>query len=58
MNKTIFKKEYDYESTYDLGRDIAEAFDPDYNSNIEDIPKDEYDYLQGKFTVTILWEPE
>lgn len=56
MSKIIFKKEYDYESTYDLGRDIAEVFDPDYNPAINDISKDEYDYLKGNFTVTITWK--
>lgn len=58
MSKTIFSKEYDYESTYDLSENVEEAFDPEYNPKIKSIPTDEHGYLLGKFTVTITWEEE
>ena len=58
MSKVIFSKEYDYESTYDLSGNVEEAFDPDYNPKIKNIPIDEHGYLIGKFTVTITWEEE
>lgn len=52
----LFKKEYDYESLYDLSQDVEEALDPEYNIKLKDVPKDEYDYLQGSFIVTIKWK--
>jgi hypothetical protein len=54
----IFKKEYDDESLYDLGRDISEAVLEEYNPKMGDIPKNEDGWMQGTFKVTIEWEPE
>jgi hypothetical protein len=51
----VFKKEYDDESIYDVGRDVAEAFDEDFNPVMCDIPKDEYSFSKGIFTITIEW---
>lgn len=58
MSKILFEKDYDGESLYDLGRDISEATDENYNSALNDIPQDEYGFQKGKFTVTIKWSPE
>lgn len=58
MNLTIFNKEYDGESLYDLGRDISECMEEDYNPKIAKIPKDKWGILHGKFTVTITWSEE
>lgn len=35
---TIFDADYDYESLYDLGRDIEESLDGDYNELIHQLP--------------------
>lgn len=56
MNTIILNKTYDYESLYDLSSDIGESLDEDYNSSLKDLPKDEYNYIKGKFIVTIIWE--
>lgn len=55
MSLTIFNKEYDGESLYDLSRDIAECFEADYNPVLQSIPADAYGFQQGKFVVTITW---
>ena len=55
---TLFKKDYDGESLYDLSRDIAEAIDETYNPVAASIPKDEHGFQQGIFHVTIEWIPE
>jgi len=53
--KLIFKKTYDGESLYDLGRDVSEAFDEKYNPNMNGISQDEHGFMEGEFTVTIIW---
>ena len=53
--KTLFEKEYDDESLYDLGRDMAEALDPEYNELVTGLPQDEHGFRKGIFTVTITW---
>lgn len=55
--KTIFHKEYDGESLYDLGRDIHEAVDSTFNPLAQDIPQDENGFQEGKFIVSIQWTP-
>lgn len=47
--KVILKREYSDESMYDLSEDIYEAIQ-DAN-----LPKDEYEFIKGMFTVTIEW---
>lgn len=54
----VFEKEYDGESLYDLGRDIAEAIDVTYNPIVEEIPQDEYGFQLGTFKVIIEWSKE
>lgn len=54
----IFKKEYDGESLYDLGRDVSEAIIEDYNPVLSDIPTDEHGFQTGTFEVTITWKPD
>ena len=54
----VFKKEYDGESLYDLGRDIAEASDVTFNPIVEVIPQDEYGIQLGTFKVTIEWSED
>lgn len=54
----VFEKEYDGESLYDLGRDIAEAIDVTYNPIVEEIPQDEYGIQLGTFKVIIEWSKE
>ena len=54
----VFKKEYDGESLYDLGRDIAEAIDVTFNPIVEEIPQDEYGIQLGTFKVTIEWSED
>lgn len=55
---TIFKKEYDSESLYDLGRDIHEVFDERFNKIVKQIPLEESGFHQGTFTVSISWKSE
>lgn len=52
----LFKKTYDGESLYDLGRDIAEALESQYNPLVDAIPTDEYGIQEGEFVVTIDWK--
>lgn len=56
----VFKKEYDGESIVDLGRDIYEVFDTEYNPVIDLIPVDDYGFQKGTFTIAVVWsgEPE
>lgn len=54
----VFEKEYDGESLYDLGRDIAEAIDETYNDAFKEIPTDEHGFSSGTFKVTIEWSAE
>lgn len=55
---TIFEKEYDGESVYDVDRDVSEAFQGDFNPIVKQIPRDEHGFQQGVFEVTITWRPE
>jgi hypothetical protein len=48
----IFDKEYSDESLIDLAEDIEYAVD------LAEIPKDEYNFRQGTFRVTIEWIPD
>lgn len=54
---TVFKKEYCGESICDLGRDLIESFDPQFNPKVSDIPQDEYGFQEGSFIVTVEWKP-
>jgi hypothetical protein len=58
MAQTIFSKEYSGEGLCDVERDVAEAFDPDFNHRVIDIPNDEHELPKGVFTVTITWEED
>lgn len=58
MSLTVFNKEYDGESIYDLDRDVTECLDGEYNPEADCIPIDEYGFQKGKFTVTITWSEE
>lgn len=53
---TYDQKEYDGESIYDLGRDVEESLNGDYNARVYSIPEDEYGLKIGRFKVTIEWE--
>ena len=53
----LFKKTYNGESIVDVGRDVSEAFDSDYNAPAALIPQDEHGFQQGEFIVTIAWVP-
>jgi hypothetical protein len=53
-----FDKKYDGESIVDLGRDVHEAFYPEFNPIMNEIPKDEYNFHKGTFKVTIEWIEE
>ena len=53
----LFKKTYDGESIVDVGRDVFEAFDKDFNPPAAAIPQDGHGFPQGEFVVTIEWVP-
>lgn len=53
----LFKKTYDGESIVDVGRDVFEAFDKDFNPPAAAIPQDDHGFQQGEFVVTIEWVP-
>lgn len=55
---TIFQKNYDGESLYDVYRDVIEAFEEAYNPTVAAIPKDEHGFQKGTFTVKVEWKPE
>lgn len=55
---TVFEKEYDGESLYDLDRDIAEAIDERFNPTVKNIPQDEHGFQLGTFKVTVTWTEE
>lgn len=50
----IFKKDYSDESLIDLAEDISDAV---FDDGLF-IPKDEYGFWQGTFTVRVIWEDE
>ncbi len=50
---TIFEKDYDGESLYDLERDVSESFNEDYNPVLTEIPTDGYGFQTGTFKVKI-----
>jgi len=53
--KVIFTKDYEgVESLYDLGRDVSEAVDDDYNPKAKILMGE----FQGTVTVTITYTPE
>ena len=54
----LFEKEYDGESLYDAGRDLAEAFVEDYNPLMRKIPQDKHGFQLGTFKVVITWEED
>lgn len=54
----IFQKKYDGESIYDVGRDVSEAFDSDFNPIMDTLPTDEHGFTKGTFVVTVQWLPE
>ena len=51
----LFEKEYDSESVGDLERDVYEAFVEDFNPIMATLPKDQYNFTTGTFTVRIEW---
>lgn len=58
MSLTIFNKEYDGESLYDLPEDVGDSVNEDYNRAMSKVPKDPYGFPIGKFTVSIVWSEE
>lgn len=57
MTIVLLDKTYDGESIYDLTRDVDEAIDESMTPELKNIPKDEYGFQQGKFVVSIVWQP-
>lgn len=55
---TIFSKEYAGEELNDVERDVSEAFDPQMNHRVIDIPINDAEMQTGMFTITITWEPD
>lgn len=53
--KTIFRKDYDGESVYEVGRDVSEALIEEYNDVWKTIPTDEHGFSLGTIRVTIEW---
>jgi hypothetical protein len=51
----IMHKVYDGESIVDMGRDVSEAIDGEYNDIIDQIPTDEHGFMRGRIRVTIEW---
>lgn len=54
----LHQKDYDGESLHDLGRDVEECFNVDFNPPAMEIPTDEYGFHKGTFRITIEWIPE
>lgn len=54
----IFEKDYSSEELSDLGRDIYECFDSQFNPVVLDIPKDEYGFDEGSYVVRVEWVSE
>lgn len=55
MKKMHWQKDYDFDSLYDLGRDIHESFDPRFNENAAKPVTDQYGVFSGVYRVTILY---
>jgi hypothetical protein len=53
---SIFNKRYDGEGIADVGRDISEAFDEDYNEAMKNVTTDEHGIPRGGFVVSVLWD--
>ena len=51
----VFVRDYAGEGLADLDRDISEAFDPNYNTAIRNIPDTVNWEEEGNFTVRIVW---
>lgn len=60
MTIEIFKKDYDGESIVDMGRDISECLDSDFNPVVKEIPEmeDFPGFWAGKFVVSVTWVPD
>jgi len=58
MSLTIFKKEYDGESLYDILQDVGECINEDYNPVMCSIPVNMHGLQHGKFKVSIVWREE
>lgn len=58
MSLTIFNKEYDGESLYDILQDVGEGINEDYNPTMCSIPVDMHGLQHGKFIVSITWSEE
>lgn len=54
----IMETTYWGDNTCDITSDIDEAFDADFNPTIKNVPVDDGGICQGKFKVTITWEPD
>lgn len=57
MSKVIFDKSYNKHNLCDMDRDITEAFDPRFNSDVLSIPTDEDEMFEGIIRFTIEWFP-
>lgn len=49
--RVVYRNSYCDEELADVGRDVFEAFDSDYNPKVKGLPDD------GEYTVTITWNP-
>lgn len=56
--RTIFRKDYDGESLYEMSMDVSEALMTEYNDIWESIPVDEHGFSLGTIRVTIEWYGE
>lgn len=54
----IFEKSYDGESIVDLGRDVVESLDQDFNPAAAAIPVDQHGFQQGRFRIVVEWQSE
>ncbi|UIS24685.1 hypothetical protein S21ZY_123 [Pseudomonas phage ZY21] len=56
----LVRNEYDGESIVDMGRDISECLDSDFNPSVNLIPEmaESPGFWAGKFVVDITWVPD
>ena len=54
----LLHKTYVGETICDAARDLDEAFNEDFTEQLKMIPVDEYGFMQGNFTVKVVWEAE